>query len=338
MNHRFAKSALLGALGIPLLFSACGVAASRAPLGGSYAVADEAAAPDRTAPSARTAIVTSSAPATTMPTAKAASTAPGSAPASPPLATNGNLLRYDPLRVGDKVGVEVSVSLELGLQAGQQAAIPGDGKLSIEAKYRFDLTITQASAQTLDELEVSVTPLSVRTHYGNHASEAPLDPGRNFRVTLGRSPSVKELRGSASDDEGRAVLLLLCTTLADFHERWARAPSLELKSGWSDTLPIRVPSLLNGHAEAVRLGPALAKYSGGDASAAFVPFEIALPAAYGGSLGKLDFELKGMARLSRSQARPLSIDLRGPATGGGGPHGELNAHGFSTLNMAFSYP
>lgn len=337
MNHRFAKSTLLGALAVPLLAGACGVAASRAPLGGNYAVADEAAARDRTAPSANAALVPSSAPASSSATARAASSAAPRAEASAPVVTNVNRLHYDPLRVGDTVRVTVSVSFELALQAGHQDAIPGDGKLGIDAKYQFDLKITQASAQTLDELEVTVTPLGMRSHYGERTSEAPLDAAQHFRVTLGRSPTVQELHGSGSDDEGRAVLLLLCTILADFHEHWVRSPSFELKNGWSNTNSIVVPSFLNRHGETLQLGPAVAKYSGSNASMNGVAFELALPSTYGGTLGKLDFELKGTALLSRSQARPLAIELHGPANGGGGPHGELSAHGFSKLSVAFSY-
>ena len=43
MNHRFTKPALFGAL---LAFTACGVAASRTPLGGNYAVAEGSPARD----------------------------------------------------------------------------------------------------------------------------------------------------------------------------------------------------------------------------------------------------------------------------------------------------
>ncbi|MEP7052762.1 MAG: hypothetical protein ABJB12_20505 [Pseudomonadota bacterium] len=338
MNHRSEKSAPPGALGILLVFTACGVAASRAPLGGSYAVADDTTPRDRTAPSASPVLAADARPA---PTARRASAVKSPAPSGEapraPAVSNANVLHYDPLRVGDKVKIEASASFELALQAGHQDASAGDGKLGIDAKYRFDLEVTQASAQTLDELEVTVTPLAMRSHYGKRTSEAPLDSAETFRVTLGRSPTVRESSGSSSDEQGRAALLLLCTTLADFHQHWASSPNLELKSGWSNKSSISVPPVFNGDGAVLQLGPVLAKYASLDASTDGVPFEITLPVSYAGGLGKLDFDLKGVARLSRSQARPIAVDLSGPANGGGGPHGELNAHGFSKINATFSY-
>ncbi len=337
MNHRFTKPALFGAL---LAFTACGVAASRTPLGGNYAVAEGSPARDRTAASA-TAITAAEPTAEPEPAAKTSSAVPALAAlvdAGAPLVANTNLLRYDPLKVGDKIKVEVGLSFDLSLETGHQGVIPGDGKLGIEAKYRFELKVTQASAQTLDELEVTVTPLAMHTHYGEHTTEAPLSPAEKFQVTLGRSPSVKAPNGSASDDEGRAALLLLCTTLADFHEHWARSPTLELKSGWSSKSPISVPSSLNSHGETLQAGPFVATYTNRDASTDRIPFEIALPATYGGAIGKLDFNLSGVARLSAAQARPLSMDLSGPASGSGGPRGELSARGLTKFNATFSYP
>ncbi len=341
MNHCFAKPALLGVLGTLLAFTACGVAASRAPLGGNYAVADGPASRDRTAASA-----SAVAAADPIPAPEPAAQVAGALTAAPvpvtdagaPVIANANLIHYDPLKVGDKVKVEVNVTFDLALQTGHEGVVPGDGKLGIDAKYRFDIKVTQASAQTLDELEVTVTPLAMRTHYGAHTTEAPLDPAEKFTITLGRSPSVKAPSGSTSDEEGRAALLLLCTTLADFHEHWARSPSLELKSGWSSKSPISVPPFLNSHGEVLQAGPFVAKYSGRDATTDRVSFDIALPASYGGAIGKLDFDLKGIAQLGAAQARPLTIDLSGAANGSGGPRGELSARGFTKFNATFSYP
>ena len=206
MNHRFAKSAPLGTVAVLLVFTACGVAASRAPLGGNYAVADGLTARDRTAASATALTAATPAP-EPEPAASASSTvaaaAAPSASAGVPGAVTGNLIHYDPLKVGDKIKVEVSVSFELALQTGHQGSIPGDGKLGIDAKYQLDLTVTQASAKTLDELEVTVTPLAMRTRYGDHSTEAPLDSAEKFRVTLGHSPSVKAPSWSTSSASRR---------------------------------------------------------------------------------------------------------------------------------------
>ena len=337
MNHRLTKPALYGTL---FAFTACGVAASRAPLGGNYAVSESSSARDRTATSATAVAAAEPAPDPT-PAPEAASAARALAlpvDAGAPVPANANLLRYDPLKVGDKIKIELGVSFDLSLEAGHQDVIPGDGKLGIEAKYRFELKVTQASAQTLDELEVTVTPLAMRTHYGAHTTEAPLEAGEKFQVTLGRSPSVKAPHGSATEEEGRAALLLVCTTLADFHEHWARSPTLELKSGWSSKSPISVPPVLNSHGAVLQAGPFIAKLDGRDASADSVPFQLALPISYAAAMGKLDLDLTGVARLSTAQARPLSIDLSGPARGSGGPRGELSAHGLTKLNATFSYP
>ncbi len=337
MNHRFTKPALFGAL---LAFTACGVAASRTPLGGNYAVAESSAKRDRTAASATAVAAAEPTPEPESEEKPSTSVSALAAPADAgaPVIANANLLHYEPVKVGDKIKIEVGVSFDLSLETGHQGAVPGAGKLGIEAKYRLDLRVTQASAQTLDELEVTVTPLAMRTRYGEHTTEAPLSPAEKFQVTLGRSPSVKAPNGSASDEEGRAVLLLLCSTLADFHEHWLRSPTLELKSGWSSKSPISVPSFLNSHGEVLQAGPFVATYTRRDASTDRIPFEITLPVSYGGAIGKLDFGLSGVARLSAAQARPLSVDLSGPANGSGGPHGELSARGFTKLNATFSYP
>ncbi|MEO8904038.1 MAG: hypothetical protein ABI488_17005 [Polyangiaceae bacterium] len=337
MNHRFVKPALLGGLATLFAFTACGVAASRAPLGGNYAIAESPATRNRTATSA-SAVAEATEP---KPAPLASNTVVASAllaDAGAPLVADANRLHYDPLKIGDKVKAEVKVSFDLELQSGHPGVIPGDGKVGVDARYRLDLKVTQASAQTLDELEVTVTPLSMRTRYGEHAREAPLDAAETFQVTLGRSPSVKASTGSASQEQGRAALLLLCSSLAAFHERWARSPNLELNSGWSSKSPVSVPRFLNRQGEVLQVGPFVATYTHRDTSADRVPFELALPASYGGALGKLDFDFKGTAQLSAAQARPLSIELSGPANGSAGPQGELSARGFSKFEASLSYP
>jgi hypothetical protein len=337
MNHRLLKPVLRGALPALLVFVGCGVAPSRAPLGGNYAVADPDSPRDRQAHKQDAAntepspALEAEAPAKVM-VARAIADAGAAAP-------NDSTLRYEPLKPGDQIKAELSIFFKAEMESGGRGVLPGNGSVGIDAKFRVDLKITRASTQSLDELELTMTAISLTTELGGHSTVVPQTSAKTFDIILaGHSPSVHERGGEKLDAEERAVLMVLVTPLTDFHERWARSPTLVLDSGWSAKTPVSVPSFMSASSDTMHIGPFTARYTGRDAISDQVPFQIALPIQYGTDVGKLDFDLAGTARLSSAKARPVSIDLSGPVSGGGGPHGEVSFHGSAKFAATLSYP
>jgi len=341
MNHRLVKPVLCGALPVLLAFVACSVAPSRTPLGGNYTIADREPARDQQARQ-RDAAKAPEIETETEPTTVASSAKLGEVPVlaeAGVTAPSADILRYEPLKTGDQIKGELSLSLKAEMDGGGPGVLPGNGRVGIDAKFRVDLKITRASAQTLDELELTMTPISLKAEFGGHASEVPQVSAKTFDITLaGQSPNVRERGGDKLDAKERAVLMLLVTPLSDFHERWARSPTLELKAGWSSKAPVSVPSFLSASADTMHIGPFTARYTGRDAGSEHVPFQVALPIQYRTDSGKLDFDLTGIARLSAAKARPVSIDLSGPVSGGGGPRGEPSLRGSAKFAATLSYP
>jgi hypothetical protein len=340
MNQRLAKPVLCGAFAVLLAFVACGVAPSRTPLGGNYTIADREPARDQHAGQRDAAKAPEPEP-ETEPTA-GASAKLGELPVvadAGVAAPSTDTLRYEPLKTGDQIKGELSVSFKAEMESGGRGVLPGNGRVGIDAKFRVDLKITRASTQTLDELELTMTPISLKTEFGGHTTEVPEATAKTFDITLGgHSPSVRERGGDKPGAEERAVLMLIVTPLSDFHERWARSATLELKAGWSSKATVSVPSFMSASTDTMHIGPFTARYTGRDTGSEQVPFQVALPIQYGTDLGKLDFDLTGIARLSAAKARPVSIDLSGPVSGGGGPHGELSFHGSAKFAATLSYP
>jgi hypothetical protein len=342
MNHRLLKPVLRGALPVLLALAACSVAPSRTPLGGNYVIADREPARDRHARQQDAAKEPEREPGrepepatSALARVAAVSTLADAGVATP----NADTLRYDPLKTGDQIKGELSISFNAELPSGGPSALPGNGRVGIDAKFQIDLKVTRASAQTLDELELTMTAASLKTEFGGHTTEMPQSSASTFDITLtGNSPSVRARGGNRLDTEERAVLMLIVTPLADFHERWARSPTLELKAGWSAKAPVSVPSFMSASTDTMHVGPFAARYTGRDGASDQVPFQIALPIQYGTDLGKLDFDLTGVARLSTAKARPVSIDLSGPVSGGGGPHGEVSFHGSAKFAATLNYP
>jgi hypothetical protein len=339
MNYRLVKPVLRGAFPALLMFVACSVVPSRSPLGGNYTIADPEPAHDHQARQKDVAKAPEPEPApeVTAPALAQVATVPTLVDAGV-AASTADTLRYEPLKTGDQIKAEMSVFFKAELESGGQSVL-GSGFVGVDAKFKIDLKITRASAQTLDELEMTMTPISLKTEFGGHTSEPPQASAKTFDITLaGHSPNVRERGGDKLSAEERAILMVLVMPLSDFHERWTRSPTLELKAGWSAKAPVSVPSFMSASNDTMHLGPFTARYTGRDSVSDQVPFQIALPIQYGAELGKLDFDLTGTARLSAAKARPVSIDLSGPVSGGGGPHGELNFHGSAKFAATLSYP
>jgi hypothetical protein len=338
MNHRLLKPARRGALPVLLAVVGCGVTPSRAPLGGNYVVADPESPPDRHAHKQDAAEALEPEQEALAPAKVVVVPAVADADADV-AAPSVNTLRYEPLKTGDQIKAELSISFKAEMESGGRGVLPGNGSVGIDARFRVDLKITRASTQTLDELELTMTPISLKTEFGGHTTEVAQTAEKTFDITLaGRSPSVRERGGDKLDTEERAVLMLLVTPLTDFHEHWTRSPTLELEAGWSAKSAVSVPSFMSASSDTMHIGPFTARYAGREAVSDQVPFQVALPIQYGTDIGKLDFDLAGTARLSSAKARPVSIDLSGPVSGGGGPHGEVSFHGSAKFAATLSYP
>lgn len=320
-------------VGVCIALSACSVSPSRVPLGGNYDAPPQTETADRRAPkeaapatSAGTnAVEPEATPA--KPTPAAASVVANAGAAAKPADT----LLYQPMRAGDRVKADVTLTFKAELRGGP-SGMPASGSLGMDSKLRVELKITKVSAQALEELELTVTTVSMHTEFAGQGSDAKSEPPEVYDVTLGSSPSIRARNGSKPDAEDRAVLLVLVAPIADFHAHWAASPSLDLKPGWSSKVAVTLPTFADGHTESVKVGPLTVRYSGRDGqdlASGSVPFDVTLPLQYGAEMGKLDFELSGKAILSATSGRPTSVDVSGPFTAQGG-------HGRDSSSMTFA--
>ncbi len=323
---------------------ACSALPSRTPLGGSYVEQASAAAPDRRAatPAQGGAAGNEEKSAEAERATAKVSVTPVSAAAAPPpsIAKEPGIetLHYQALKTGDQVKGEVSLSFDADLTGGP----PGmASKLSIDGRLRVEMKITRASAQSLDELELTVTTLSMHTEFAGRTHDSKQEPPDVYDVTLsGRSPSIRPRNGSKPDDGDRAVLLILVAPLAEFHSHWAASPTLELKPGWSSKVDVKVPAFAGSGGDTVHVGPLQVSYSGRDTKTDNVPFDLKLPIQYSADMGKLDFELAGKTTLNAASARPSSLELSGRFTARGGASGggaEMSFSGSTKFSAQLSY-
>jgi hypothetical protein len=336
------QPSLLARFGVCLALSACSVYPSRAPLGGNYEAPPEAETADRRAPKEAAPVAS----------AVADETEPESTSVKPALAvvpvvadagaaaTPADTVLYQPLKAGDRVKAEVTLAFKAELRGGPPG-MPASGSLGMDSQLRVELKITRVSAQALEELELTVTTLSMHTEFAGQGSDPKSEPPEVYDVTLGSSPSIRARNGSKPDAEDRAVLLVLVAPIADFHAHWAASPSLALKPGWSSKVPVTLPTFADGRTESVKVGPLAVRYSGRDGqdlANGSVPFDLTLPLQYAADMGKLDFELSGKAILSATSGRPTSIDVSGPFTAQGGHDaGPMTFAGSTKFTAQLSY-
>jgi hypothetical protein len=256
-----------------------------------------------------------------------------------PPPSSADAVRYEPLKTGDRVLANVNLEASCELQGGPPGML-ANNKLGLSMQHQVELKIIRASAQQLEELELTLTPLSSHTEFAGHSTDSKSDPPETFEVTLsGRSPSVRSKHGSKVDPADRALLSALVLPLAEFHARWSNGSSFELKSGWSVRTPLPVASLFEAPGDKLQVGPFFARYDGRDLATDNVPFQIALPIAFTTDEGKIAFDLKGSAVLSAKRGRPTQLDLSGPLHGTGGPGGDIvRLVGTTKLSATLSYP
>jgi hypothetical protein len=323
---------------------ACGLTPSRAPLGGDYTPPEVASATPRKAPEA-----TPHANDDDTAANEAAAQKPSTLAALPGNALDGGVapdasdtLRYDPLKAGDQIRADVSFSVSAELQGDSSELRGSNNKIRLEAKIHVDLKILKSSAQSLDELELTLTPVSMHTEIDGQTSDSAQDPAETFDVTLsGQTPNIRTKSGAVLEKEDRATLTVLITPLIEFHNHWLHSPSLSLTPGWSSKVPISTPAFMAAPGDTVHVGPLTVRYAGREGRSKNAPFELSLPVEWSSDIGKLNFDFSGRTMLSADKGRPLSLELSGTLNGnGGGSAGaaQMGLRGTAKFSATLSYP
>lgn len=328
-------SYLLGMVGAAL--AACGPSPSRTPLGGNYE-ALESTSPQKPRPVKEAdALASEDGGVEGEPVAK-----PSAHAAVPPVKTesgpSADSVRYEPLKSGDQIRADVT----FGIAAEVQGNLPdphGSNEVSLDAKLHVELKIVRSSAQGLDQLEVTLTPVSLHTDFDGHSSDSKQDPPQTYDVTLsGQTPSIRARGGAPLEKEDRAMLTVLITPLVEFHNHWARSPTLALKPGWSSKIPLATPSFMTAPGDTIKVGPLALSYDGRDANTTSTPFNLSLPVEWTTDIGRLNLELGGRAQLG-AKGRPVSLELSGPLSGNAGAPGtQFALHGSAKFAATLSYP
>jgi hypothetical protein len=325
---------------VAALLFACSVAPSRTPLGGNYTLPELAPAGDRHAPSEASARPAGTA---TQPTTAIA--APSATLAAVPASAvtqvaAADAIRFEPLRAGSRIKAEVTLNASVEMRGAPPSM--GDGKFSLDSRLRFELEVRKASTQSLDELELTLTTLSMRSEFAGQSSDEKLEPKETYDIALaGSSPIIRARSGSEVDTMARVKIAILLVPLAEFYARWARSPTLELKPGWSSAVSMPFASALfaTTQGENLRAGPVSVRFASRSPASAEVPFELALPLQYRNDLGKIQLDLTGSAKLNANSGRPTAFDLSGPLSATGGPQGtQLSLSGRAKLTCSLSYP
>jgi hypothetical protein len=254
------RAAALGCL----LF-ACSVVPSRAPLGGSYALPESAPAGDRHAEAVASASAQpdAAAPEPVTPVAAASATLPavdaGAVVQVPPT----DAIHFQPLQVGSRIKAEVSLSASAEMRGGPPG-MRDPGKLSLDGRLRLEIQVLKASAQSLEEIALTLTTLSMRSEFAGQGSDSKLEPPATYDITLsGPSPTIRARSGSQVSPVERVKLALLVVPLAEFYAHWARSPTLELKPGWTNQVPLPLAATMfaTGRNETLRVGPLTARFA-----------------------------------------------------------------------------
>jgi hypothetical protein len=217
-----------------------------------------------------------------------------------------------------------------------------NAKLSLDSRLRFDVQVLKASAQSLDEIALTLTTLAMHSELAGQGSDGKLEPPQTYEITLsGPSPTFRASNGSKISPEERLKLAIFVVPLAEFYAHWGRSPTLELEPGWARevTLPFATSLFATEHNETLRVGPLSVRFSSRPQASEDLPFELSLPVEYGSSLGKLIFDLTGTAKLSANSGRPSAFELNGPLSATGGPRGsQVSISGAAKFAATLSYP
>ena len=325
VNHR-----RIGLFASCLLF-ACSVAPSRTPLGGNYALPESAPAGDRRAQVIASAQPDAAAPepVTAAPVASATSVATDAAEVVP--VAHASALRFEPLQVGTRIKGDVTLNAEAEMTGGPPA-MRNSGKLALDSRLRVELKVLKASGQGPDEIELTLTTLSMHSEFGGQrADNDKQEPPETYDIILsGSSPSIRPRRGATVNPIERLKIAILVAPLVEFNAHWLGSAPFELKPGWVSQVPLPFAATLfatSGN-ETMSMGPLSTRFISRTKAGDDVPFEISLPATYGSKLGKIELALTGTATLNGKSGRPSAFELSGPLRAKGGPDGaQLNFAG-----------
>jgi hypothetical protein len=132
--------------------------------------------------------------------------------------------------------------------------------------------------------------------------------------------------------------MVLITPLVEFHNHWARSPTLAVKPGWSSNVPLTTPAFMTEPGETIHIGPLSTRYAGRDSATKSVPFELGLPISWASDFGSINLDCTGRTLLGE-KARPLSLDLSGPISGNIGPPGsQFGLRGTAKFTATLTYP
>jgi hypothetical protein len=202
--------------------------------------------------------------------------------------------------------------------------------------------VLKASTQSLDEIALTLTTLSMHSEFGGQSADSKREPPERYDITLsGASPIIRPRAGSKLDPFARVKLAILVVPLAEFYAHWARSPTLELKPGWTSklSLPFAATLFATSKNETLSVGPLSTRFTARAPASDEVPFELALPVEYGSNLGKLTFDLSGSTKLNAKSGRPTAFELSGPLRATGGPHGaQMSVAGTTKFAATLSYP
>jgi len=316
------------------MLAACATTPSRTPLGGTYALGEPSARvkPEPTPAATEVAASTESdagepAP-SSAPVASAAPSIVASAPSEDP-----STLRYDPLKTGERVHIDVELALDAHMEG-----VPSDfggGAMSIDAKARIDIKISKATPQELQELEVTFTPLSMHSEFNGQGSDSAQDPPSIYDViATGSSPRITP-RSGRLEKEDRLSMLMFVGPLLEFHRRWGAVPTLLPSAGYHASVPLSAPAYMLDSSDAMKLGPLGVRYDG-PRTPERTPFALTLPLEVSGDFGKFGLDLRGKAELG-PRARPITLELAGPCSGGIGPSTGPTLRGDAKIDAKLSY-
>ncbi|HKO49268.1 MAG TPA: hypothetical protein VJV79_16155 [Polyangiaceae bacterium] len=322
------------------LFFACSVAPSRAPLGGDYTLPTSAPINDRRAEPEASTQADAAAPESMAEMAVASATPAAMAPAAAP-SVPVDAIHFVPFQVGSRIEAKVTVSASAEMHGGPPS-MSNQAKLALDSRLRVELEVRKTSAQSLEEMIVTLSTLSMHSEFGGRNVDSKPKPPESYDISLsGAAPTIRPRNGSKLDPEERVKLALFIVPLVEFYAHWARSPMLELKPGWTSkvSLPFAATLFPTASNETLRVGPLNTGFTGRVPASEDVPFELTLPVEYGSSLGRLAFDLSGSAKLNANSGRPTAFDMSGPLSAAGGPRdARLSITGTAKLSGTLSYP
>lgn len=304
---------------------ACARTPSSVPLGGDEWLRPEPhfdrRAPGQTAEARPSAVPTAPAtppPASAPPLPAASAAAAPSPPPSPGEVSFG----FAPLAKGDVVTLRTRYSGRMTI-AVSLAGQTSSQELALLANERIEVRVVDATADAVRELDVAYieSKSEVRVNDAPLGSDVENNAGKRYRVRLGPgSSSVTPASGSLKPDEDKGVLFDLASVIGYAPFVKARLPAT-LSSGWRAQVPAAdVLQAFGGGFQSVRFEAASLALLGRDpTNAELAAFECTLPVRIEHDGMAVTARLRGNLTVRPKETSPVSVLLRGPVSGDGGP-------------------